>query len=226
MLQRGPQQGWDLSTWRTFHSLAGAVPICGRSLLTRTFFSRAFLPICFSSPSPAVVVVSDTNFDSLPLNGTDPVPFVCHVEGCAGGQQCGWMHAYFVLVFCTNLQRRMRQGSPVISWEPVSMSILKEWSRIEVGQPERIPHEPGSDSTNPYGEDEPLGRVGSLSAANSCPKANFQGDQKSVLGNWGRKLEQELCWTGQCFRKHCRQVGLGGLEENLSAPIQEHGSYG
>lgn len=87
-----------------------------------------------------------------------------------------------VAVFCMNLQRRLKQRSPIISRELTSMPVLEERSGIGVGQPERIPREPGSYSTNPYREDGALGRAGSLSAVNSCAKASLQGVQKkSVL---------------------------------------------
>jgi len=93
------------------------------------------------------------------------------------------MHACLVVVFCVSLRRRLRQRSPTVSREPKSVPLLKERSGTGLGQPERTPHKPGS---NPYGEDGPLGRAGSLSVVNSCPQANSQGDQKCVLGKWGR----------------------------------------
>lgn len=49
-----------------------------------------------------------------------------------------------VAVFCMNLQRRLKQRSPIISRELTSMPVLEERSGIGVGQPERIPREPGS----------------------------------------------------------------------------------
>lgn len=77
-----------------------------------------------------------------------------------------------------NLLRRMSQ---IITWEWISTPAVKELCRIGAGEVWKLSQKPRSYNVNPCWED------GLCSVLNSHLKADFWGDQKSVLENCGKK---------------------------------------